>query len=129
MPGGLRPYQLTPLNRGCIETIAADFKNSDGSWVDKTNKKLYLTAKTQPWDDNTTDSDAVFKVVGTVPDTTAPGRVEFNLTEEQTYLDPKQVYFCDIVQTDADGTSNAQRLFIGYFNVIGGANNAQTGGR
>jgi hypothetical protein len=55
--------------------------------------------------------------------------VEFNLTEQQTYLDPKQLYFCDIVQTDADGTSNATRIFIGNFNVIGGANNAQTGGR
>ena len=129
MPGGLRPYQLTPLNRGCIETIAVSFKNSDGSWVDKTNKKMYLTAKNKPWDDNATDSDAVFKVVGVIPDSTAPGRVEFNLSEAQTYLNPKEVYFCDIVQTDADGTSNAERLFIGYFNVIGGANNAQTGGR
>ena len=122
MPGGLRPYQLTPLNRGCVETISVEFKNSDRSWVDKTDKKLYLTAKTKPW-------DAVFKVVGTIPDPTAPGHVEFNLTEEQTYLDPKTLYFFDIVQTDADGTSNATRIFIGTFNVIGGANNAQTGGR
>lgn len=129
MPGGLRPYTLTPLNRGCVETISVEFKNSDRSWVDKTDKKLYFTAKTKPWDDDTTDSDAVFKVVGVIPDPSAPGHVEFNLTEQQTYLDPKQLYFCDIVQTDADGTSNATRIFIGNFNVIGGANNAQTGGR
>ena len=34
---------------------------------------------------------------------------------------------CDIVQTDNDG-GNAERVFIGYFNIIGGANNAQAGG-
>lgn len=128
MPGGLRPYQLTPLNRGCVETIAVEFQDAQGALIDKTTKKLYLTAKTQPWDDDATDSDAVFKVVGTIPDSSKPGYVEFNLTEEDTYLDPTVTYFCDIVQTDADGASNAERVFIGYFNVIGGANNAQAGG-
>ena len=85
MPGGLRPYQLTPLNRGCVETIAVEFQDAQGALIDKTTKKLYLTAKTQPWDDDATDSDAVFKVVGTIPDSSKPGYVEFNLTEEDTY--------------------------------------------
>lgn len=127
MAGGLRPYQLAPLNRGCVETIAVEFQDKNGAWIDKTNKKLYLTAKTQPWDNDATDSDAVFKIVGTIADNTKPGYVEFNLTEEDTYLDPGSQYFCDIVQTDEDG-GNAERVFIGYFNIIGGANNAQAGG-
>ena len=129
MFGGLRPYTLVPLNRGCVETITYVAETSDGVQIDKTNKKLYLTAKTTPWDDVADDSDAVFKVIGTIPDATnEPGRVVFSLSEQDTYLDPTVPYFCDIVETDLDGTSNANRLFIGTFNVIGGANNAQAGG-
>lgn len=127
--GGLRPYRLSPINRGCVNIIQLLRQNDNGTWVDLTNNKLYLTAKTHPWDDDADDSDAVFKVVGVIPDPTRePGRVVFRLTEAQTYIDPTVEYFCDIVKTDADGTSNAERLFIGTFNVIGGANNAQAGG-
>ena len=53
----------------------------------------------------------------------------FTLSETETYLDPTQIYYVDIVETDDDGTSNAQRDFIGNFRVIGGANNAQAGGQ
>lgn len=129
MFGGLRPYNLSPINRGCVNTVVFIAQNSDGTWIDKTNKKLYLTAKTQPWDNVADDSDAIFKVIGTIPDpTNEPGRVVFTLSEEDTYKDPSVPYFCDIVETDSDGTSNADRLFIGQFNIIGGANNAQAGG-
>jgi len=127
--GGLRPYRLAPLNRGCVENVVFLATNQDGSWVNKTNKKLYLTAKTQPWDDVANDSDAIFKVIGTIPDpTNEPGRVVFALSESDTYKDPTIPYFCDIVETDDDGTSNAKRLFIGTFNILPGANNAQAGG-
>lgn len=129
MFGGLRPYQLAPINRGCVNTVVFLAQNEDGSWIDKTNKKLYLTAKTEPWDMDADDSDAVFKVLGTIPDpTNEPGRVVFTLSEEDTYKDPDVPYFCDIVEVDSDGTSNANRLFIGTFNILGGANNAQAGG-
>lgn len=127
--GGLRPYQLAPLNRGCVQNIVFQAVNKDGTWIDKTDKKLYLTAKTQPWDDVADDADAIFKVVGTIPDPVKePGRVVFALSEKDTYQDPTVLYFCDIVETDSDGGSNANRLFIGQFNIIGGANNAQAGG-
>lgn len=134
MPSGLRPYRLAPINRGCVNTVVFVAVKKDDceepeTQIDKTNKKLYLTAKTQPWDDVDDDSDAVFKVLGTIPDpTNEPGRVVFTLSEEQCYLDPDQLYFCDIVETDLDGTSNADRLFIGNFNVVPGPNNAQAGG-
>lgn len=125
---GLRPYQLPPINRGCVNTIVF-LATKNCNYMDLTDKKLYLTAKTEPWDDNATDSDAVFKVIGEIPNPTKePGRVVFTLSEEQSYLDPDTLYYCDIVETDSDGTSNANRLFIGSFNVIGGANNAQAGG-
>lgn len=131
--GGLRPYELPPLNRGCVNTIVfiqesqADC-NSPEIQTDLTAKKLYLTAKTQPWDTDADDSDAVFKVLGTIPNPAEePGRVVFTLSEQQTYIDPDTQYFYDIVMTDSDGT-NAERLAIGSFNVIGGANNAQAGG-
>lgn len=127
--GGLRPYRLAPINRGCVNTIVFLCQKPDGTWIDKTNKKLYLTCKTHPWDDDADDSDAVFKVLGTIPNSTKePGRVVFTLTETQCYLDPNKPYFVDIVETDADGTSNANRLMIGTFNVIPGPNNAQAGG-
>lgn len=133
MFSGLRPYRLAPINRGCVNTIVFLAQKNDGNgdmvWIDKTDKKLYLTAKTQPWDNIADDSDAIFKVVGTIPDpTNEPGRVVFTLSEEDTYQDPSIPYFCDIVETDSDGDSNADRLFIGQFNIIGGANNAQAGG-
>lgn len=129
MFGGLRPYQLTPINRGCVNTIVFLAQNEDGTWIDKTNKRLFLTCKTQPWDDDAEDTDANFKIEGTIPNPTEePGRVVFTLTEEDSYLDPDQLYFVDIVETDSDGTSNANRLFIGNFNVIAGPNNAEAGG-
>lgn len=129
MAGGLRPYQLNPINRGCVNTVVFNVRNEKGEWISKTDKTLYLTAKTQPWDTDADDSDAVFKVIGTIPKPIEePGRVVFVLSETQSYLDPETQYFCDIVETDSDGTSNANRLMIGTFNVIGGANNAQAGG-
>ena len=131
--GGLRPIRLAPIDRGCINTVVflAVDKAKDGkeTWIDKTDKKLYLTAKTHPWDMDATDSDALFKVLGTIPDADEPGRIVFTISEEQSYISPDALYFFDIVETDDDGTSNAHRLAIGQFNVLGGANNAQTGGR
>lgn len=125
--GGLRPYRLSPINRGCVNTIVFLSQKPDGTWIDKTDKKLYLTAKTQPWDTDADDSDAVFKVLGEIPNSAKePGRVVFTLSEAQCYLDPEKLYFVDIVETDQDG-KNANRLFIGNFNVIGGPNNAQAG--
>lgn len=133
MFGGLRPYQLSPINRGCVNTVVfvavrKDDCQTPEAQIDKTNKKLYLTAKTEPWDMDADDSDAVFKVLGTIPDPAKePGRIVFTLSEEQCYLDPDTEYYCDIVETDIDG-GNANRLFIGSFRVIGGANNEQAGG-
>lgn len=128
MPG-LRPYELNPLNRGCVEKIVICFRKNN-KWIDKTDKVFYLTCKTKPWDDVANDSDAIFKKVGVIPDETKePGRVVFTLSETDTYLDPTKMYFVDIVETDEDGDSNAQRDFIGNFRVIGGANNAQAGGQ
>ena len=134
MFGGLRPFTLSPINRGCVNTIvfvAVKKDNCDApeTQINKTDKKLYLTAKSQPWDNVADDSDAIFKVVGTIPDPiNEPGRVVFTLSEEDTYQDPTIPYFCDIVETDNDGASNANRLFIGQFWITPGANNAQAGG-
>lgn len=132
--GGLRPEQMAPINRGCVNNVVfvavrKDDCSSPEVQIDKTNKRLWITAKTQPWDDVSDDSDAVFKIEGTIPDpTNEPGRVVFTLSEQDTYKDPTVPYFCDIVETDMDGTSNANRLFIGSFNIIAGPNNAQAGG-
>lgn len=133
MFGGLRPYRLAPINRGCVNKVVFEAIKVDDqckeTWINKTNKRLFLTAKTQPWDTDADDSDAVFKVEGAIPDpTNEPGRVIFNLSEEDTYKDPTIPYFCDIVETDSDGTSNANRLMIGTFNIIPGPNNEQAGG-
>ena len=128
MFGGLRPYEMTPINRGCVNTVVFLAQNADGTWINKTDKNLYLTCKTHPWDTDADDSDAIFKVEGTIPNPTKePGRVIFTLSEEQCYLDPEQIYFVDIVETD-ENNANANRLFIGNFRVIGGPNNAQAGG-
>ena len=129
MFGGLRPYHLNPINRGCVNTVVFLAQKPDGTWIDKTSKNLYLTCKTEPWDTDADDSDAVFKVQGTIPDSAnEPGRIVFTLSETQCYLNPDQLYFVDIVETDNDGTSNANRLFIGDFVVVPGPNNAQAGG-
>ena len=127
MFGGLRPYRLSPINRGCINTVVFLATNEDGTWIDKTEKQLYLTAKTQPWDNDNDDSDAIFKVGGAIPDpTNEPGRVVFTISERQSYHDPG-TYYCDIVEVDENG-DYANRLFIGQFEIIGGANNAEAGG-
>lgn len=124
--GGLRPYRLAPIDRGCVNTIVLDITDESGNYISKLDKKLYITAKTQPWDKDADDSDAVFKVEGTIPSNTEPGRVVFTLSESDTYKDPGE-YFYDIVETDTDGT-NANRLALGNFAIIGGPNNAQAGG-
>ena len=130
---GLRPYQLAPLDRGCVNTIVLDQStqancDSQETPTDLTNKKLYFTVKLQPWDDVADDSDAVFKILGALPNPdTEPGRVVFSVSATQSYIDPTVPYYYDIVQTDIDGT-NPERLAIGSFNVIAGANNEQAGG-
>lgn len=130
--GGLRPYTLAPLDRGCVNTIVFDLSsqlNCDSPEVpiDLTDKLLYLTAKTVPWDDVGNDSDATFKVTGTIPNpTTEPGRVVFTVSATQSYINPQQ-YFWDIVATEMDGT-NPQRKALGDFYVIAGPNNQQAGG-
>lgn len=135
MFGGLRPVQLNPINRGCVNKVVyvavrKEDCDSPEEQIDKTDKRLFLTAKTQPWDNVGNDSDATFKVEGVIPNPAdEPGRVVFTISEEQSYQDPTVLYFCDIVETDSDGTSNADRIFIGSFNIIPGPNNAQAGGQ
>jgi hypothetical protein len=130
--GGLRPINLV-LNRGCVNNVSLTVVSQANCEapevpVSKADKKLYLTCKTQPWDTDADDSDATFKVLGTIPDSTnEPNRVLFTISEAQSYIDPTVPYFFDIVQTNSDD-SNAQRLAIGQFTVIAGANNEQAGG-
>ena len=133
--GGLRPYTLPPLNRGCVNNLALIVVRKQNCEspevpVDKTDKKIYLTVKTQPWDTDADDSDAVFKVQGSFPNPdTEPGRVVFTLSETNTYQDPTVVpYYFDIVSTDQDGTSNAKTVAYGTFVIVGHPNNAQAGG-
>lgn len=130
MFSGLQPVQLDPIFRGCVKTIVFDQVDNSGNYKDLTNKRLFLTAKTTPWDMDADDSDAVFKVEGTIPDPTAePGRVVFTLSEENTYQDPNIIpYFFDIIATDSDGTSNAEMMAYGTFNIVGHPNNAEAGG-
>ena len=130
MFGGLQPIQLEPLFRGCVKTIVFVQVDKEGNYKDLTSKKLFITAKTTPWDTDADDSDAVFKVEGTIPDATnEPGRVVFTLSEENTYQDPNVVpYYFDIIATDSDGESNAETLAYGTFIIIGHPNNAQAGG-
>ena len=130
MFGGMQPIQLDPIFRGCVKTIVFEQVNKEGSYKDLTSKRLFLTAKTTPWDMDADDSDAVFKVEGTIPDATKePGRVVFTLSEDNTYQDPDVMpYYFDIIATDSDGTSNAEMLAYGTFIIIGHPNNAEAGG-
>ena len=131
MFGGLQPIDLGQIFRGCVKTIVYDRVDNNGNYIDLTSNNLYLTAKTVPWDTDADDSDAVFKVQGTIPNpTTEPGRVVFTLSEANTYQDPTVIpYYFDIVATDLDGTSNAETLAYGTFVIIGHPNNAQAGGQ
>lgn len=123
---GLRPLRIGPFNRGCVATVIFENRKDDGEWVDMTNKRAWFTAKKEPYDNRSNDNSKVFKVEGTIS-AEEPGRIIFRLTEKDTYQDPEDTYYYDIVTTDLDGT-NADRISIGYFNIIGGANNAQAGG-
>lgn len=123
---GLRVVRMNPLNRGCVERVVIVFTDENCQPILKTDKILYLTAKKKQWDLDKEDTSALFKVRGVI-DPSESNRVIFNLTEKDTYLDANKTYFCDIVETDSDGSSNARRVFLGSFNVIGGANNKQTG--
>ena len=117
---------MRPLNRGCVEKIVIVFIDENCQPITKISKVLYLTAKKKQWDFDKEDTSALFKVKGII-DPIETNRVVFNLTEKDTYLDADKTYFCDIVETDSDESSNARRVFIGSFDVIGGANNKQAG--
>lgn len=117
---------MRPLNRGCVEKIVIIFTDENCQPITKISKVLYLTAKKKQWDFDKEDTSALFKVKGII-DPIETNRVVFNLTEKDTYLDADKTYFCDIVETDSDESSNARRAFIGSFDVIGGANNKQAG--
>ena len=129
MFGGLQPIDLGQIFRGCVKTIVYDRVDKNGNYKDLTDKYLWMTAKTTPWDQDSDDSDAVFKVQGSIPDATnEPGRVVFTLSEEDTYKDPTVVpYYFDIIATDSDG-DNAEPMAYGTFVIIGHPNNAQAGG-
>lgn len=126
MTNGLRTIRMRPLNRGCVEKIVIVFTDENCQPITKISKVLYLTAKKKQWDFDKEDTSALFKVKGII-DSIETNRVVFNLTEKDTYLDADKTYFCDIVETDSDESSNARRVFIGSFDVIGGANNKQAG--
>lgn len=123
---GLRVVRMNSLNRGCVERVVIVFTDENCKPISKANKALYLTAKKKQWDLDKEDTSALFKIRGVI-DPSEPNRVVFNLTEKDTYLDANKIYFCDIVETDSDGSSNARRVFLGSFEVIGGANNKQAG--
>lgn len=130
MFGGLQPIDLGQIFRGCVKTIIFEQVDNNGNYLDLTNKKLFLTAKTTPWDTDSDDSDAVFKVQGTIPNPTSEkGRVKFVLSEANTYQSPDVIpYYFDIVATDTDGTSNAELMAYGTFVIVGHPNNEQAGG-
>ena len=123
---GLRVTRMNSLNRGCVERVVILFTDENCKPISKADKVLYLTAKKKQWDLDKEDTSALFKIRGVI-DSSEPNRVVFNLTEKDTYLDANKTYFCDIVETDSDGSSNARRVFLGSFDVIGGANNKQAG--
>ena len=129
MFGGLQPIDLGQIFRGCVKTIVFDQVDKNGNYKDLTSNYFWITAKTTPWDTDADDSDAVFKVQGSIPDATnEPGRVVFTLSESDTYQDPTVVpYYFDIVATDHDG-GNAQTMAYGTFVIIGHPNNAEAGG-
>lgn len=122
----LRVVRMNSLNRGCVERVVIVFTDENCKPISKADKVLYLTAKKKQWDLDREDTSALFKIRGVI-DSSEPDRVVFNLTEKDTYLDANKIYFCDIVETDSDGSSNARRVFLGSFEVIGGANNKQAG--
>ena len=123
---GLRVIRMNSLNRGCVERVVTLFTDENCQPITKAGKVLYLTAKKKQWDLDKEDASALFKVRGVI-DPSEPNRVVFNLTEKDTYLDANKTYFCDIVETDSDGSPNARRVFLGSFEIIGGANNKQAG--
>lgn len=129
----LRPCYLV-LNRGCVNTVVFVRTQQDGcnqpeEPISFVGNKLYLTCKTQPWDTDADDSDATFKVEGTIPNPAEePGRAVFTISEQDSYkCTPNNQYYFDIVTTDLDG-GNADRKAIGQFNIIAGPNNEQAGG-
>lgn len=130
MFGGLQPIQLDPIFRGCVTPVTFSRVDQNGNYIDLTSKKLFMTAKTVPWNTDADDSQATFKVPGTIPDpVNEPGRVVFTLSEENTYQDPTVTpYYFDIIATDSDGTSNATTMAYGTFLIIGHPNNEQCGG-
>lgn len=131
-----RPIKMDrPFKRGCNEKFIINFTDkedgkSEAEFVDLTNKVLYFTVKAKPWDKVADDSSKIFKVTGTIPSPDEePGRVVFEVGEHDTYkLDPRKIYFWDVVITDSDGTSNPQRPLFGSLEVIGGPNNNEAGG-
>lgn len=131
-----RPIKMArPFKRGCNEKAIFNFTQkedckSDAEFVDLTDKVLYFTVKAKPWDKVANDSSKVFKVTGNIPaPEEEPGRVVFEIGEHDTYkLDPRKIYYWDVVITDNDGTSNPQRPLYGTLEVIGGPNNNEAGG-
>ena len=125
MANRLRVIKLNPINRGTDDEIVFIYK-VNGELTDLTQYNGYLTCKTAQWDDVLDDSNALFKVTGQIPDPdNEPWRMVFTLTENDTFLDPDQEYFVDIVLTKNGDT---RRRAIGTFRVVGGPNNQQAGG-
>lgn len=116
MLGRLHWLDMPDIVSGAREKIVLRFTTGDSDFVDTSGFRYRLAIYNEPWFDmsgkNLIDVDGVVESAGEL------GRIVFNLSPENTKLNPnKSRYYCRITEISITG-ENSRVIFAGTFKVV-----------
>lgn len=113
--------RLANINRGTTYPIEGTYLDDDGSPVDISSADIFFTVKTEAFDSDDDDSDALIKKDGTIvsgPD----GTYQITLSADDTYVAPGNHYYS--IKIDVNGNNNDIKLLAsGRVKVVGNTTN------
>lgn len=120
--------------RGRTYPVIYEHTDSTGAAQSLVGKALYFTVKTDVYDDNASDTDALIKKTitshtGVIDGTTlnaAGGITGFIMNDADTYVEPGKYHYDFIVEDIATGRADPPSLF-GDFVVKGSPTNRNVG--
>lgn len=113
------------IYRGTTYDFTYNHTDVNGDPVSLVGSTVYFTVKTNEYDDDLTDADALIKKTVTDHNDAAAGETSWTLNDEDTQIEPGTFYF-DVVVEDSEGLSDPPSL-IGTFKVTGKPTNRNVG--
>lgn len=101
-------------------TYPSQYQHTDGNGANLplTDCTVFFTVKPAEYDENTTDTTAVFKATITAHDDAANGLTSWDTLIPRTGVEPGDGYFCDIVVQDVNG-KQLPPVYLGAVSILG----------